>query len=183
MVKNKDDWNWNTYTKDGYESELNRVAIKRTMLIKNFERNNAGIIFKDTPPLHSNWKEIYEHVYKLNVMSVFECGVGACYHLINIHKICPTISINGCDYSQSQINLGYKYFNLETYDFKNNITVRDLSILFEPQKKYEFVYSHAVIMHLKDNKAKNFLLNMAKLSSKYIFLIENWSSDNSKYLS
>ena len=44
--------------------------------------------------------------------------------------------------------------------------------------KYEFVFTHTVIMHLSYNNAKKMLTNMGNLSSKYIFLIENWTCHN-----
>jgi hypothetical protein len=183
--KTKDDYDWNTYTQNNYEKELNIFLENgdgngdgKDMIIKNFTAKDNELIFKDN--LHPNWKEIYHQVCNLKINSVFECGCGCAHHLINIHRINSNIDINGCDYLQSQIHLGKKYFNLEDYPFYNKIFVRDLSQLdaINEDKKYDFVFTHAVTMHLAYNKAKNMLINMGKLSSKYIFLIENWTNHN-----
>ena len=180
--KLKDDFKWDTYTKEHYEPQINSI-IKNTsgkfgsgkdFIINNFSIKNNELVFEEQ--LHFNWMELYNQVYKLNVKSVYECGCGCTHHLININIIRPNIEIAGCDYSQSQIDLGYKYFNLEKYNFNNNIIVKDLTVenTVDEMKKYEFVYTHAVIMHLTDERAKYFLINMGKLSSRYIFLIENF---------
>lgn len=183
--KLNDDWNWDTYTRDSYEKELKTFLEKgdrnsdgKDMIIENFSVTDGELSFKDN--LHPNWKEIYHQAYNLNVNSVFECGCGCAHHLINIHRLDSDIDINGCDYSQSQINLGNKYFNLKNYPFYNNIFVKDLSQpdAVSEDKKYDFVFTHAVTMHLEHNKAKNMLINMGKLSSKYIFMIENWSESH-----
>ena len=79
--------------------------------------NGKGIYFEDN--LHENWKELYYHVFKLKVNSVFECGCGNAHHLINISKILPQAEIGGCDYKQSQIDLGYKYYNLDKYSIES----------------------------------------------------------------
>ena len=183
--KVSDDWNWDTYTEDSYEKELNVFLVKgdgngdgKDMIIKNSHVVNGELFFKDN--LHPNWKEIYYQTHNLKINSVFECGCGCAHHLMNIYRINPQIDINGCDYSQSQIDLGKKYFQLGDYRFCNKIYVKDLSVPqnFGENEKYEFVYSHAVSMHLKHNKAKNMLMNMGRLSSKYIFMIENWTDSH-----
>ena len=174
-MKTKDDFNWDTYTQKHYEVEMVNILQKQNnhnMIISEFSEVNGEIEFHDN--LHNNWKEIYHQVYKLGVDSVFECGCGCAHHLINISKIRPNVEIAGCDYSQSQIDLGYKYYELDKYDFSKRIIVKDMvDGDFDSTEKYEFVYTQAVTMHLSLDKAKKFLYNMKKLSSKYVFLIEN----------
>jgi len=174
-MKTKDDFNWETYTQKHYEVEMINILQKQynhDMIINDFDEVDGIIEFKDN--LHDNWKEIYHQVHKLGVNSVFECGCGCVHHLINISKINPNIEINGCDYSKSQIDLGYKYYELDKYDFAKRIIVKDMvDGDFESMGTYEFVYTQAVTIHLSLDKAKKFLYNMKKLSSKYIFLIEN----------
>ena len=84
------------------------------------------------------------------------------------------LTCNGCDYAQSQIDVGVRYFNLSNYDFADRLKVVDLvDGDTSPLGKHEFVYTQAVTMHLSYDRAKKFLYNMKSLSSKYIYLIEN----------
>ena len=88
--------------------------------------------------------------------------------------------MNGCDYSQSQIDLGHKYYGIGDYDFSKRLMVKDLTDATDLDKlgKHEFVFTHAVTMHLSYDRAVKFLLNMKELSTKYILLIENLSHHN-----
>lgn len=177
-MKTTDDFNWDTYTTE-YERQITKeleIEDKLDFIIKNFTIDSDNIYFEDN--LHPNWKELYYHVFKLNPSSVFECGCGCAHHLMNISKILPHADISGCDYSQSQIDLGYKHYNLDEYEFNKKLFVQDLTKNIDTTKKYEFVYTQAVMLHLSYERAKLFLSNMAKLSSRYIFFIENFTQHN-----
>tara|TARA_R110001599_G_scaffold195269_2_gene391598 strand:+ start:28 stop:663 length:636 start_codon:yes stop_codon:yes gene_type:complete len=176
MKKLNDDFGWDDYTEKYYEREMIDILQKRdkhNMIVSGFTVNDGELVFNDN--LHGNWKEIYHQVHRLGVKSVFECGCGCAHHLINIKKITPNVIINGCDYAQTQIDLGYKYYELEKYDFAKRLTVKDMtnSVGIADMGKHEFVFTQAVTMHLAYDKAKKFLINMRDLSSKYVFLIEN----------
>jgi len=177
--KKRDDFVWEQYTQEYYEEEMcdlingSRDTHKHDMLASDFTEKEGELVFNDD--LHENWKEIYHQVHKLRVKSVFECGCGPAQHLINIHKTSPSVVVNGCDYSQSQIDLGYKYYKLDDYDFSGRLAVKDLtdSSDLDQLGTHEFVYTQAVIMHLSYKRAIKFLLNIKSLSTRYIFLIEN----------
>ena len=176
MKKLHDDFIWDSYSEDYYEREMVDVLQSRDgldMIIENSEVKNCEAIFKDN--LHPNWCELYHQVVKLGVSSVFECGTGCGHHLINIKKLCPSIEINGCDYSKKQIDLGYKHFNLREYDFSDRLFVKDFTEDLDTGdiQPHEFVFTQAVTMHLAYEKAKKFIRNMGSVSSKYVFLIEN----------
>jgi SAM-dependent methyltransferase len=173
-MKTQDCFNWDSYTESHYENEMSMLTEKYNLdlIIDNFDLENEEIVFKNN--LHNNWMELYHQIHKLKVNSVYECGCGCAHHLINIYKIDNTIDIGGCDYSQNQIDLGKKYFNLDSYPFKENLKVIDLTNdLYEIDKTYEFVFTQAVVMHLSYDRAKKFLSNIKKITNKYIFLIEN----------
>ena len=179
LKKEQDDFNWEIYTTLYYEREMVEGLQRRDsldMLVKSSYVDRAlepKVVYSDN--LHSNWKELYNQICTLGVSSVFECGTGCAHHLINICKLCPEIMINGCDYSQSQIDLGYKYFSLIEYSFAKRLKIVDMTTQ-EATKGLptsEFVYTQAVTMHLSWDRAKKFLTNMGKLSSKYVYLIEN----------
>ena len=175
-MKYLDDFNWESYTTDFYEREMVDILIGRDnldLLIENSTFDGSSVIYNDN--LHDNWKELYNQICSLSVSSVFECGVGCGHHLINIQRLLPNVVVNGCDYSQSQIDLGFKYFGLADYDFSSRLKVRDFCKEDATQdfEVSDFVYTQAVTMHLSYDKAKKFLQNMGKLSNKYIYLIEN----------
>lgn len=180
-LKIKDDYNWNTYTKIGYEKQIiqflkngDNNGYGKDMILQNFSFIDNKLSLKDN--LHPNWKEIYNQFYNSKANSVFEIGCGCGHHLINIYNINKDTDINGCDYSQSQLDVGKKYFNIDKLPFYNKLFVQDFSIPnLKYDNKYEFVFTHTVIMHLSYKNAKNMLINMGNLSSKYIFLIENWN--------
>tara|TARA_R110002020_G_scaffold292094_4_gene507475 strand:- start:620 stop:1252 length:633 start_codon:yes stop_codon:yes gene_type:complete len=175
MIKTYDDFDWDTYTETNYEKQLIASTTQHTIIVKPSQDENFNESFAN---LHPNWKEIYYQIHKLGVKSVFECGCGCAMHLINIATLYPQVSIAGCDYAQSQIDLGYKYLNLEDYNFNNKIVQKDMTKNsgIEELGTHEFVYTQAVTMHLEHHKAVSFLKNMGRLSSKYIFLIENYNS-------
>jgi len=175
--KNKDDYAWDTYTQI-YEKQMNdpsrpRSISKGGMLVTSFEEKDGELVFHDN--LHNNWKEIYHQIHRLKIKSVFECGCGASLHLRNIKEIHPNVIVNGCDYSSSQINLGFKYYNIGDYEFSKRLVVKDLTNKYglDNLGKHEFVYTQAVTMHLAYDKALKFLSNMKELSTKYILLTEN----------
>ena len=180
-MKLYDDYNLDTYTTDDYEPQVfDRLTNgdKLDLLVTNFERDEKGeLVFKDN--LHSNWKEVYHFVDKLKVNSVYECGCGSGQHLINLRKLNAKILLEGCDYSQSQIDLGFKYLNLSEYDIHDKIYVMDMTKdIPDTIGKFDFVFTQAVTMHLQHEKALKFLKNMGKLSGNYILLIENVTKHN-----
>lgn len=174
-MKTEDDFNWDSYTKDFYGVEMVREFVEKNidLIVTNFIKNGDDVEFNNN--LHVNWKELYYIINKLKVKSIFECGCGCGHHLINNKIVNPNLIVNGCDYSQSQIDLGIKEFNLSTYDFAENLKVFDMTSEtgIDTFGKHEFVYTQAVTMHLSYDRAKKFLYNMKKLTSKYVFLIEN----------
>lgn len=171
--KTHDCFNWDTYTQDDYLGQIvNSVSKQNEMLITNSCIENGEAVFKDN--LHTNWKEIYHQVIKLKAKSVLEVGCGCTHHLMNLYKLDPTLNLNGIDYSQNQIDLGYKLFNLQDYPFKNNLKVQDFTKdIEETEPKYDLVYTQAVSMHLAHDRAIKFIRNMGKLAKSYIVKVEN----------
>jgi len=173
-MKITDDFNWETYPQH-YEGEIHDNLNKHgnPMLLKNFIILNGELVIEDN--LHENWKEIHNQIFKLKVKSIFECDCGSAHGLMNNQKINPNLIVNGCDYSQSQIDLGHVYWGLGNYEFAKRLKVVDMTNVEDISSlgKHEFVYTQAVTMHLAYERAKKFLFNMKELSNKYIFLVEN----------
>ena len=183
-TKTHDDHRWSQYTKRYEREMLEGWPDPTTMLASKFTEEKGELVMHSKRPLNANWKEIYHQVHRLKVKSVFECGCGPGEHLVNIYNMNPDIVINGCDYSQSQLDLGRKYLNLEKYEFAKRLVVKDFtdSAGIDELGKHEFVYTQAVTMHLSYDNAKKFLLNMKELSTKYILLLENPSCHDYKKL-
>jgi hypothetical protein len=174
-MKLKDDFNWENYTTQYYEREMkDEFQAKNIPLIITEPKFDGKNEVEYVDDLHPNWKELYHTIHRLGVESIFECGCGCAHHLINSKILNKDLTCNGCDYAQSQIDVGVRYFNLSNYDFADRLKVVDLvDGDTSPLGKHEFVYTQAVTMHLSYDRAKKFLYNMKSLSSKYIYLIEN----------
>ena len=79
-MKIQDCFNWDSYTKSHYESEMSMLTKKYNLdfIIDNFVLENEEIVFKNN--LHNNWMELYHQIHKLKVSSVYECGCGNAHH-------------------------------------------------------------------------------------------------------
>ena len=171
-MKKNDEYVWENYTKE-YENQLKELKknVKQDFFITEFEDKNGEIEFKDN--LHFNWKAIYSIAYKLKPTTIFECGFGAAYHLKNLNTILPNSKLYGCDLLKTQLDFGKKFSKLSK-EIIENLMIMDFSreeLEFDI-KKCDFVFSQAVVMHLSTEKAKRFLRNMGKISSKYICMVE-----------
>lgn len=171
-----DEYNWEVYTQEysAQVDEMERTAGKngRDFLVKSWDFKPSGEIdFHDD--LHGNWKGIYSAIHELKPKTVFECGCGGMYHLKNIKTLFPEVVVGGCDLLQTQIDFGAKKFNI-SQDILQNVSVKDFT---QPDATdglgmYDFVFSHAVMMHLSQERGLKFLRNMIKISRKYIFFVE-----------
>lgn len=179
-MKYKDEYNWSTYTKN-YRDQIDQMINikKREFFVKNFEIVNDQIIVKDN--IHPNSKELYSIIYKLKPKSVYECGVGGCYHLKNINMILPRLKITGSDLLETQLKFGKQFSQLPD-SIDSSLRVIDMTKeLPDDVGKFELVYTQAVIMHLSTKNAKLFLENMNRLSEKYIILIESSNNHENFY--
>ena len=174
-----DEYHWPAYTKE-YAAQVKGIEeaphLLRSFTVKKSRLTENGLEFDDN--FHPNWMQIYNSVYKCAPKSVFECGCGGLYHLKNIKIFFPDIKVAGCDLLQSQIDFGAKKFSVSD-EILSNVSVRDFtsSTATDGLPKFEFVFSHAVMMHLSQKRALKFMQNMVKLSSKYIFFIEGSQHD------
>lgn len=176
--KMSDDYDWPSYTEIYARQTADMQGEKTDFLVKDSYVNSDGhIVFKDN--LHQNWKELYKQAIERNVSEVFECGAGPGYHLHNIRKLSKEeINVYGVELLQTQIDFGKNVMGVDP-SIENCVELVDFSIpcascLFN--YKYEFVYTQAVTMHLSHHKAVEFIRNMANISSKYVFLMENWNN-------
>ena len=171
-----DDYDWPSYTEIYAKQTADMQGEGSQFLVKDSHVNGDQIIWKDN--LHQNWKELYTQVIRRKVENVFECGCGPGHHLFNIKTLNPYIKIFGGELLQTQLDFGKNVLKLPE-DLYETIGLIDFSVPCAScalDEKYEFVYTQAVTMHLKHDKAIEFIRNMANISSKYVFLIENWNN-------
>jgi SAM-dependent methyltransferase len=181
IKKPEDDYYWSSYT-DIYKHQIDIEMSDNTLfLIKDsvYDIDANEIIFEDF--IHGNAKELYtQATCRPNINSVFECGCGPGHHLRNIKFLKPNLQIFGGELLQTQLDLGKNIFNIPETIYQNikivDFTIPLSSCLFD--YKYDFVYTQAVIMHLKHANAITFIQNMANISKKYVFMIENWGNHN-----
>lgn len=175
----EDEYNWDTYTLE-YRLQVDQMEAEShqgsDFLVKNWDVQGDEIVFHDN--LHGNWTGIYNQIHILKPKSVFECGCGGMYHLKNIKTLFPDVAISACDLLETQIEFGAEKFEIED-DILAYVTVRDFAAedATEDLATYDFVYSHAVIMHISREKALVFLKNMFKIAKKHVFLIEGDQHD------
>ena len=172
--KTKDDYSWDRYTKEYlWEIDHGQNQHGLTFRVQRSRIVNGKLLFDD--PVHENWKEIYHQVNRLQPASVFECGCGGCYHLYNIRTLMPHVEVNGCDLLQSQIQTaGGEKLQIPA-DILARTLVADFTDPATPAaigRRFDFVYTQAVIMHLSHDKAFQFIKNMMALSTRHILMIE-----------
>lgn len=182
-MKHEDEYIWADYTKE-YSAQLKEIQEKenRAFFITHFDAKAEPypkVIINDN--LHPNWMELYSTAFLLQPKSVFECGFGCAHHLKNISTLLPQAEIAGCDLLQTQLDFAKQFSSLPE-KISSNLFVQNLTdATFEPKQQYEFVYSQAVVMHLSTEHAISFMRNMAKLSSRYIFMVEGVANHNDWY--
>lgn len=176
--KPADDYDWPSYTEIYARQTADMQGEGSEFLVKNSSIKDGQILWRDN--LHQNWKELYTQVHQRNVRSVFECGCGPGYHLYNIKKLMPHVMTFGGELLQTQLDFGKNTLKLpaELYETIGLIDFSRPCASCALDDKFEFVYTQAVTMHLKHDKAVEFIRNMVNISSKYVFLMENWNNHN-----
>ena len=165
--KTRDDYIWSAYH-NVWETIYNEPR-EYEYLVNNFHLENGELIIDDN--IHENAKDIYTSIYRLKPKSVFEAGCGPGYHLRNIKLTSPEIDVAGCDINKEQIALGKRLFSIPT-TLSHRLYIHDLVASPFPGE-YEFIFSHAVSMHLSWDRAALYLKNIASMSTRYVLLIES----------
>lgn len=175
MRTERDEYEWDKYTCE-YAQQYQKMVLTAgengsDFLLKNWSATNGLLNFGDK--LHSNWKEIYQAVYSVTPSSVFECGCGGMYHLLNVRALMPGVKLGGCDLLKTQIDFGAKQF-LVPPDILSGVRILDFSKDGAAQELgiWDFVFSQAVVMHLSTDKALQFIRNMSLIAGKAFVLME-----------
>lgn len=171
-MKTTDDFLWSEYTDRYYNKQVNEMLAEGIdfKIDKSFIKGK-NIVWKEN--IHPFAKLLYEKIVKLKPSSVFECGCAGGHHLYNIKKLLPNVKIAGCELLQSQVDTMSIVMNIPK-SITDNIKIFDFSKpLMIPLKKFDFVFTNAVTMHLEYNRAIQFMKNMSIFFNKYIYLSEN----------
>ena len=167
-----DDIDWRRYTRD-YRDELVQLGSHHTVLLRDasFQLDEGRIVLKGTS-LHPNHALIYQAALALRPASIYECGVGGCDHLVNLHVLLPEAEIAGADRSPEQLA-----FARSRHDDLRwaRLEVRDLTVPQPDRDVSDLVFTQAVLMHIYGgDRHRMFLRNMWHLSRRYVLLMENW---------
>jgi len=178
-----DEFTWSTYTDDHYYPQ--QLEVIKNNLHDHFIRpsgltyTNGEIEFNDN--LHPNSKELYYIIHKLQPKSILECGCGAGITLKNLEIIIPDAEIYGVDISEKQIEMS-KWFTKISDKIYNHMSVMDITKQM-PDRKFDFIFTNAVIMHLIQFRVIDALNNMKNASNKYIYLSENKAPNRNTFIS
>jgi len=170
------DFNWSTYTSFDYEPQITGLVKGGNELILS---DMQVLQFKDfqgeISDVHAPHILLYKTCLSLQPNFIFEVGAGAGYHLINLSKLMPNVSISGIDLLPSQVELGLKLFP-EHKKLLQRITFGDFTVKTTHSSlnlRPDVVFTQAVTMHLPFNKAKKMVLNMIDFAQKNVILVEN----------
>ena len=178
-----DEFAWSTYTDDHYYPQ--QLEVIRDKLHDHFispsglTYTNGEIEFNDN--LHPTSKELFYIIHKLQPKSILECGCGAGFTLKNLEIIIPDAEIYGVDISEKQIEMS-KWFTKISDKIYNHMSVMDITKQM-PDRKFDFIFTNAVIMHLIQFRVIDALNNMKNASNKYIYLSENKAPNRNTFIS
>lgn len=174
----RDDYDWVTYSHLNYSPSLTDFEMHFTSQLSKAERWSVGggQVVVSGPPLHPRHQLIYELALKLDPVSIFECGFGGGDHLANLSLLLPSAEILGGDISPDQLTLAAQR-NSEALSraklYVLNLT--EPNSITHLENAAQFVYCQAVIMHIHGNdRHLHFIRNMWRISTRYLFFVENW---------
>lgn len=169
-VKQVDDFEWQRQYPAAHAAQTIDLESKnRFELPEKFDVSADGTITYDDPPLIDNLQFLYEQVYKLQPKTVFEVGFGYCNHLVSLNRLLPDTQFSACDISTSQMDGAYKRYGAKLADFE--LFISDF-LLFNTSKKYDLVYSQAVVMHMSTERSMQAIEKMCELSNKYVLSLD-----------
>jgi len=168
------DGGWETYSRDFYSREIaDALGRGQVFAAVNSKVLEDGTI-KWNDPVHFHIKWLCEHIGRVRPTSVFECGCGGGQNLHNIGLLFPGIELGGADLVENQIRASAALVGTPQ-GIVDLLQVADLSApgAWRELGRWEYVFTNAVLMHLAYDRAREFLTNMAHLSSKWIRITED----------
>lgn len=144
---------------------------------KEFWDNWADDFIKDQwqTKIHPQHKWLLEIVKEQRPVSIIEvgCGFGRNIKFLIQNGLNPS-SIVGVDISPNMIRLASKYVGSKKVKF----FISDLNDL-NSQNKFDFVFTHGVLMHIPEDRINIAINRLVCLSKKSLVVIEqNYRADN-----
>lgn len=175
-AQRRDDYAWDTYTQDSYRPRLERASTRETRQLGEVPWMVAGgcIVVENAAPLNPTHKIIYETILALRPSSICEFGFGGGDHLANLGLLLPTAALSGFEISQQQVDFALTRNGLREIALHvKDMTKEAASAGFEDSA--ELVFSNAVMMHIHGaGRHVTFLMNMLRVSRRYVLFAENW---------
>lgn len=125
--------------------------------------------------IHPQHKWLIKKINASKLESILEvgCGFGRNIKFLIQNGLNPS-SIVGIDISPNMIKLARKYVGSKEVKF----FISDLEG-FKPKKKFDFVFTHGVLMHIPEDQIDRAIDRLFRLSKKSLVLIEqNYQADN-----
>lgn len=152
-------------------------SIKGGYKPKEFWDDWADDFIKDPwqTKIHPQHKWLFNKINTLKPESILEvgCGFGRNIKFLIQNGMNPS-SIVGIDISPNMIRLARNYVGSKAVKF----FISDLNG-FKPQKKFDFVFTHGLLMHIPEDQIDRETDKLISLSKKSLVLIEqNYQADN-----
>lgn len=127
--------------------------------------------------IHPQHKWLLKTIEKENPKSILEvgCGFGRNIKFLIENGISPS-KISGFDISSDMIRQAYKYIK----DKRVRFSTADL-IDFKTKKKFDLVFTHGVLMHIPEDRIKDAINRLVKLTKRGLILIEQNYPANNNY--
>jgi SAM-dependent methyltransferase len=172
---NNDDFDWELYNIH-YRGEMILISDNHNMILEKGDYFfSDGILQKRSTklPLHDNHFLQFETILQLSPSSVLELGCGGGDHLFNLSVLSPSIKLFGVDRSIQQI----KFLRERHPNLTADISQWDCTLPFPSHfEKVDLAYTQAVLMHIQTGNGHLLaLLNLFKIATKQVMLMENWS--------
>lgn len=168
-----DDCDWQRVYPEAHRRDMIEIEQTQQFDLPKEHRIIDGKLFYEGKPLLDNAQWLYEKIYELQPSTIFEVGFGYANHLLSINRMMPDVELAGCDISYLQTINGMNKYGEDLNNLCKiaRLRVGDFLHLFI-DKKYDLVYSQAVLMHMSTERAMAALQKMCSISNKYVVCLE-----------
>ena len=172
-IKPQDDFDWQNVYPYAHYNQTQELEKEHHFDLPLDHKIDGGKLTYSGKPLVKNAEWLYEKIYELNPSTIFEVGFGYCNHLLSIHRMLPKIQLSGCDISYYQFANGLRKYGeeLRQLQLQSSLFIGDFTEI-NIDKKYDLVYSQAVVMHMSTEKSMKAIEKMCSISQKYVICLD-----------
>lgn len=136
--------------------------------------NGEELVVKDDKTAKTSpMNVLFSTISNLNPCSIYEVGCRLGANLLSLKYYLPTTKLSGCDISELYRAYGEQLFDLSTIHFN----VRNILESTVNELKNEVVYTVNMLEKYVLIEQKLILLNMKKLATKYVVIMEDKLSE------